>query len=60
MVWNMITLDTYMWPSGKVPGLGLIDEDVDLLMGVDYDILASVDGDIPAQGLIELIEYSYQ
>jgi hypothetical protein len=56
----MITLDTYMWPSGKVPGLGLIDEDVDLLMGVDYDILASVDGDIPAQGLIELIEYSYQ
>jgi hypothetical protein len=28
--------------------------------GVDYDILAPVDGDILAQGLIELIEYSYQ
>jgi hypothetical protein len=28
--------------------------------GVDCDILASVDGHILAQGLIELIEYSYQ
>jgi hypothetical protein len=28
--------------------------------GVDYDILALMDGDILAQGLIELIEYSYQ
>jgi hypothetical protein len=55
MVWNMITLDTHTWPRGKVLGLGLIDEDVDLLRGVDYDILASVDGDILAQGLIELI-----
>jgi hypothetical protein len=27
---------------------------------VDCDILAVVDGDILAQGLIELIEYSYQ
>jgi hypothetical protein len=27
---------------------------------VDCDILASVDGDILAQGLIELIEYLYQ
>jgi hypothetical protein len=27
--------------------------------GVDCDIMASVDGDILAQGLIELIEYSY-
>jgi hypothetical protein len=29
-------------------------------MGVDCDILAPMDGDIMAQGLIELIEYSYQ
>jgi hypothetical protein len=28
--------------------------------GVDCDILATVDGDILAQGLIELIDYSYQ
>jgi hypothetical protein len=28
--------------------------------GVDCDMLAPVDGDILAQGLIELIEYSYQ
>jgi hypothetical protein len=27
---------------------------------VDYDILASVDGDILVQGLIKLIVYSYQ
>jgi hypothetical protein len=33
------------------PGLGLTDEDVGLLRWVDCDILA--------QGLIELIEYSY-
>jgi hypothetical protein len=39
--------------------LGLIDEDVDLLRGVDCDILVPVDGDILAQGLIELIEYLY-
>jgi hypothetical protein len=26
----------------------------------NYDIMAPVDGDILAQGLIELIEYSYQ
>jgi hypothetical protein len=40
--------------------LGLTDEDVGLLKGVDCDILAPVDGDILAQGLIEIIEYSYQ
>jgi hypothetical protein len=40
--------------------LGLTDEDVSLLSGVDCDILAPGDGDIMAQGLIELIEYSYQ
>ena len=40
--------------------MGLTDEDVGLLSGVDCDILASVDGHILAQGLIELIEYSYQ
>jgi hypothetical protein len=44
----MTTLDIQAWPRGKVPGLGLTDEDVDLLRGVDCDILALVDGDIPA------------
>jgi hypothetical protein len=39
--------------------LGLTDEDVDLLRGVYCDILAPIDGGILAQGLIELIEYSY-
>jgi hypothetical protein len=40
--------------------LGLTNEDVGLLWGLDCDIIALVDGDIMAQGLIELIEYSYQ
>jgi hypothetical protein len=40
--------------------LGLTNEDVGLLRGVDFDILAPVDGHILSQGLIELIEYSYQ
>jgi hypothetical protein len=35
------------WPREDVPGLGLIDEDVDLLKGGVCDI--------PAQGLIGLI-----
>ena len=56
----MTTLDTQMWPRGEVPGLRLTDEDVSLLRGVDSDILAPVNGDILPQGLIELIEYSYQ
>jgi hypothetical protein len=38
--WHMTTLDTQTWLRGKVPGLGLTDEDVDLLRGVDCDILA--------------------
>jgi hypothetical protein len=71
MVWHMTTLDTQTWPREEttldtqtwpreeVSGLGLIDKDVNLLRGVDCDILAMVDGDILAQGLIELIEYSY-
>jgi hypothetical protein len=37
--------------KGDIPGLELTVEDVGLLRGVDYDILA--------QGLIGLIEYSY-
>jgi hypothetical protein len=45
---------------GEVPGLGLTNEDVGLLREVDCDILAPLDGDILAQDLIELIEYSYQ
>ena len=40
--------------------MGLTNEVVGLLREVDCDILALVDGDIMAQGLIELIEYSYQ
>jgi hypothetical protein len=47
----MTILDVQTWPRGDVPSLGLTDEDVDLLKGVDCDILA--------QGLIGLIEYSY-
>jgi hypothetical protein len=48
----MTTLDTLTWLRGEVPGLGLTDEYVGLLRGVDCDILA--------QGSIELIEYPYQ
>jgi hypothetical protein len=38
--------------KGEIPVLGLIDEDVNLLRGMDCDILA--------YSLRELIEYSYQ
>jgi hypothetical protein len=55
MTWHMMTLDIQMWPRGEVPGLGLTDEDVGLLKWVDCEILALMDGDILAQGLIELI-----
>jgi hypothetical protein len=48
---RMPVLDAHMWPRGDVPGLGLTDEDVGLLRGVDCDILT--------QGLIGLIKYSY-
>jgi hypothetical protein len=47
----MLVLDVRTWPRGDVPGLGLTDEDVSLLRGVDCDILI--------QALIGLIEYSY-
>jgi hypothetical protein len=47
----MPVLDVRTWPRGDVLGLGLTDEDVSLLRGVDCDILT--------QGLIGLIEYSY-
>jgi hypothetical protein len=47
----MLVLDVRTWPRGDVSGLGLTDEDVGLLRGVDRDILA--------QALIELIKYSY-
>jgi hypothetical protein len=50
MVYVLLTGCTDM-TKGGIPGLGLTDEDVDLLRGVDCDILV--------QGLIELIEYSY-
>jgi hypothetical protein len=48
---QMPILDVRTWLRGDVPGLGLTNEDVGLLMGVDCDILT--------QCLIELIEYSY-
>jgi hypothetical protein len=48
---RMLVLDIRMWPRGDVLGLGLTDEDVGLLSGVDCDILA--------QGLLGLIEYLY-
>jgi hypothetical protein len=40
MAWHMTTLETQMWLRGEVPGLGLTEEDVGLLRGVDCDILA--------------------
>jgi hypothetical protein len=42
IAWHMITLHTQTWLRGDVPGLGLTDEDVGLLRGVDCDILALV------------------
>jgi hypothetical protein len=47
----MLVLDVRTWPRGDVPDLGLTDEDVGLLRGVDCDILT--------QCLIGLIEYAY-
>ena len=59
MAWHMTTLDIQTWPRGEVPGLGLTDEDVGLLRG--WIVISWPLGwDILAQGLIELIEYSYQ
>jgi hypothetical protein len=40
MAWHMTTLDTQTWLRGEVSGLGLTDEDVGFLRGVDCDILA--------------------
>jgi hypothetical protein len=38
--WHMTTLDIHMWPRGKVPGLGLTDDDVSLLRGgLRYPVL---------------------
>jgi hypothetical protein len=56
----MTTLDIQTWSRGEVPSLGLTVEVVGLLCGVDCGILALVDGDILAQGLIEIIKYPYQ
>jgi hypothetical protein len=39
MAWYMKKLDTQTWLRGEVLGLGLINEDVGLLRGVDCDIL---------------------
>jgi hypothetical protein len=47
----MPVLDIQTWSRGDVPGLGLTDEAIGLLRGVDCNILT--------QGLIGLIEYSY-
>jgi hypothetical protein len=48
---RMPVLYVRTWPRGGISGLGLTDEDVSLLRGVDCDNLA--------QGLIGLIEYLY-
>jgi hypothetical protein len=47
----MSVLDVRTWPRGDISGLGVTDEGVSLLRGVDCDMLT--------QGLIGLIEYSY-
>jgi hypothetical protein len=39
MAWHMTTLDTQTWLRREVSGLGLTNEDVGLLRGVDCDIL---------------------
>jgi hypothetical protein len=49
---HMSVLCVRTWPRGNVPDLGLTDEDVGLLKGVDCDILT--------QALIGLIKYSYR
>jgi hypothetical protein len=48
---RMSVLDVRTWSKGDISDLRLTDEDVDLLRGVDCDILT--------QELIGLIEYSY-
>jgi hypothetical protein len=48
---HMPALNVRTWPRGNVPGLGLTDEGVSILGGVDCGILT--------QSLIGLIEYSY-
>jgi hypothetical protein len=35
----MSVLDVHTWSRGDIPGLGLTDEDVGLLRGVDCNIL---------------------
>jgi hypothetical protein len=47
---RMLVLDVQTWSRGDISGLGLTNGDVGLLRG---------GGDILAQGLIGLIEYSY-
>jgi hypothetical protein len=42
----MTILDTHTWLRGEVSELGLTDEDVGFLRGLDCDILALGDGDI--------------
>jgi hypothetical protein len=48
---RMLVLGVQTWPRGDIPGLGLTDESVSLLRGVDCDILT--------QDLIGLIKYPY-
>jgi hypothetical protein len=40
MAWHMMTLDIQTWPRGEVSELGLTDEDIGHLRGVDCDIVA--------------------
>jgi hypothetical protein len=43
MAWHMMTLDKQTWSKWEVHGLGLTNENVGLLKGEYYDILAFVD-----------------
>jgi hypothetical protein len=36
---RMLVMGVRTWPRGDFPVMRLTDEDVDLLRGVDYDIL---------------------
>jgi hypothetical protein len=57
IAWHMTTLGTDMARRGG-SWLGVDRRGRLSSKGVNCDILAPVDGDILAQGLIELIEYS--
>jgi hypothetical protein len=57
MAWHMMTLDMAKRGGSR---LGVDRRGRRSAKGVDCDILVPMDGDIVVQGLIELIEFSYQ